>query len=51
MTLFVEVVNVLNHSNCRFDSYDGYNPSTKQAYISLSEMFPLFPSAGVTFEF
>ncbi len=51
MTLFLEVVNVLNHSNYRFDSYDGYNPSTKQAYISLSEMFPLFPSAGVTFEF
>jgi hypothetical protein len=51
MTLFVEVVNVLDHANYRFDSYNGYDPTTKQAYISLSEMFPLFPSAGVTFEF
>lgn len=51
MTLFVEVVNVFNHANYRFDSYNGYDPATKQAYISLSEMFPLLPSAGMTFEF
>jgi len=51
MTLFVEVVNVLNHANYRFDSYNGYDGNTKQAYISLSEMFPILPSAGVTFEF
>jgi hypothetical protein len=51
MTLFVEVVNVLNHANYRFDSYDGYDGTTKLAYISLSEMFPILPSAGVTFEF
>jgi hypothetical protein len=50
MTLFVEVVNVLNHGNYRFDSYDGYS-SSGQAYISLSQMFPIFPSAGVAFEF
>jgi hypothetical protein len=51
MTLFVEVVNVLNHGNYRFDSYNGYDSSSKQAYVSLSEMFPVLPSAGVTFEF
>jgi len=51
MTLFVEVVNVLNHANYRFDSYNGYDAGSKQAYVSLSEMFPLLPSAGVTFEF
>jgi hypothetical protein len=51
MTLFVEVVNVLDHANYRFDSYNGYDAVTKQAYISLSEMFPILPSAGVTFEF
>jgi hypothetical protein len=50
MTLFVEVVNVLDHANYRFDSYNGYD-SNKQAYISLSQMFPVFPSAGITFEF
>ncbi len=51
MTLFVEGVNVLNHENYRFDSYNGYDGNTKQAYISLSEMFPILPSAGATFEF
>ena len=51
MTLFVEVTNVLNHTNYRFDSYNGYDPSTKQAFISLSQMFPILPSAGMTFEF
>ena len=51
MTLFAEVVNVLNHGNYRFDSYNGYDGGTKQAYISLSQMFPILPSAGVSFEF
>ena len=51
MTLFVEAVNVFNHANYRFDSYNGYDGTTRQAYISLSEMFPILPSAGVTFEF
>jgi hypothetical protein len=50
MTLFVEVVNVLNHGNYRFDSYNGYS-SNREAYISLSEMFPILPSAGISFEF
>jgi hypothetical protein len=51
MTIFVEVVNVYNHNNFRFDSYDGYNSQSGQAYISLSQMFPILPSAGTTFEF
>jgi hypothetical protein len=51
MTLYVEGVNVLNHANYRFDSYNGYDGSTGLAYISLSKMFPILPSAGVTFEF
>ncbi len=51
MTFFVEVVNVLNHSNYRFESYNGFDYSTGQAYISLSKMFPIFPSVGVTVEF
>jgi hypothetical protein len=51
MTLFVEVVNVLDHANYRFDSYNGYDFNTRQAYISLSQMFPVLPSAGITFEF
>jgi hypothetical protein len=51
MTLYVEGVNVLNHANYRFDSYNGYDGGTGLAYISLSKMFPILPSAGVTFEF
>ena len=51
MTLYAEVVNVLNHANYRFDSYNGFNSSTGQAYISLAKMFPVLPSAGVVFEF
>ncbi|HMF75853.1 MAG TPA: TonB-dependent receptor [Bryobacteraceae bacterium] len=51
MTVFVEVSNVLNHSNYRFDSYNGFSGATRQAYISLSQMFPILPSAGVTFDF
>jgi hypothetical protein len=50
MTLYVEAVNVLDHANYRFDSYNGYD-SAGLAYISLSKMFPILPSAGVTFEF
>jgi hypothetical protein len=37
MTLHGEAVNVLNHANYRFDSYD---VSTGPANISLSRMFP-----------
>ena len=51
MTLFVEVTNLMNHSNYRFDSYNGFNPATGQAYVSLSSMFPILPSAGVTIDF
>ena len=50
MSLFVEVVNLLDNSNYRFDSYNGYNPVTGQAYISLMKMFPILPTAGVTFD-
>ena len=51
MTLYVEGVNVFNHGNYRFDSYNGYDGNTGLAYISLSKMFPILPSAGMTFEF
>jgi hypothetical protein len=51
MTLFVEGINVTDHANYRFDSYNGYDAQTKQAYISLSQMFPILPSAGMMFEF
>ena len=39
MTIYAEVLNVFNHANYRFDSYNGYDPTTGQAYISLLKMF------------
>jgi hypothetical protein len=50
MTIYGEVVNVMNRSNYRFDSYDGYD-ATGRAYLSLSKMFPVLPSAGIMIEF
>jgi len=51
MTIYGKVLSVFNHANYRFDSYNGYDPATGQAYISLVKMFPLLPSAGVTLDF
>ncbi len=51
MTVYAEVVNVFNRPNSRFDSYNGYDGSTRQAYLSFSGMFPVLPSAGLTLEF
>jgi CarboxypepD_reg-like domain/TonB-dependent Receptor Plug Domain len=51
MTLFVEATNMLNHTNYRFDSYNGFNPVSGEAAVSLSQMFPILPSAGITIDF
>lgn len=44
--LFVEVMNLLNTRNETFDSYNGYNPRTGQANLSLLRLFPIVPAAG-----
>jgi hypothetical protein len=51
MTVYAEVVNVLNRPNYRFDSYNGYDPATRRAYLSFSNLFPVLPTAGVMLEF
>jgi hypothetical protein len=51
MTIYGEVVNVFNRGNYRFDSYDGFNARTGQAYLSFAKMFPILPSAGLMVEF
>lgn len=51
ITVYGEVVNLLNRSNYRFDSYNGYNPATGQASLSFTNLFPILPSAGVMLEF
>lgn len=44
--LFVEVMNLWNANNRTFDSYNGFNPSTGRANISLLRLFPIVPAAG-----
>lgn len=50
ITLYGEVVNVLNRKNIRFDSFNGYNGTTGLANITLTQLFPILPAAGVVFE-
>lgn len=51
LTLYGEVINISNHANYRFDSFNGYNARTGQAAITLDKMFPIIPSAGLALEF
>jgi hypothetical protein len=50
LTLYGEVINVTNQSNYVFESYNGYNWSSHQTWLTLDKMFPLLPSAGLAFE-
>jgi hypothetical protein len=49
-TLYGEVVNLANRTNYIFDSFDGYNARTGQAFLTLDTMFPVLPSAGIMIE-
>jgi hypothetical protein len=51
MTIYAEVVNIFNRPNYRFDSYNGYDAATRQAYLSFAKMFPVLPAAGIMLEF
>lgn len=51
LTLYGEVVNILNRRNFRYETFNGYNPATRQAYFTLDKMMPTLPSAGVVLEF
>jgi hypothetical protein len=50
LTVYGEVINLLNHRNYRYDSFGGYNGTTGAATVRLGRMFPVIPSAGVMFE-
>ncbi|MCU1237458.1 MAG: TonB-dependent receptor [Candidatus Solibacter sp.] len=50
LTLFGEVINLLNRTNYVYDSFNGYNAQTSQAFLSLDTMFPILPSAGIVME-
>jgi hypothetical protein len=51
LTLYGEIVNLLNRDNYRFSSFNGYNARTGQASLSLDRMFPILPSAGLVVDF
>jgi hypothetical protein len=48
--LYGEVVNLFNRRNHRFDTFNGYNARTGQAFVTLDRMFPILPSAGIVLE-
>ena len=50
VTLFGEVINLTNRTNQLYDSFNGYNATTFQAYLTMDTMFPILPSAGIAFE-
>jgi hypothetical protein len=50
ITLYGEVINLTNRTNYIFDSFNGYNTKTAQAFLTLDTMFPILPSAGIVLE-
>jgi hypothetical protein len=50
LTLYAEVLNVLDHTNTRFTGYD-IDPRTGRVETFVDDLFPLLPSAGITVEF
>jgi hypothetical protein len=51
MTVYGEVVNLFNRRNTVFETFNGYNGATGQAYFSTLRMFPILPSGGIAVEF
>ncbi len=51
LTLYGEVINLTDHDNQRYISFNGVNTATRQAYLTFDRVFPILPVAGVTLEF
>jgi hypothetical protein len=49
-TLFLEVSNLFDKTNLRYDSFSGYNARTGQAFPVFDRLFPILPAAGVMLE-
>lgn len=47
-SLYLEVLNLTDKTNLRFGSLDAYRPDGS-TYVSVDQMFPILPSAGVVF--
>jgi outer membrane receptor for ferrienterochelin and colicin len=50
VSLFVEVINVYNRQNVRFDEVRGIDTRTRVIRLGFEQMFPIVPSAGVAVE-
>jgi outer membrane cobalamin receptor len=51
LTLYAEVINLLNRTHTRYDGLDGINPITGRIFLDSDTLFPILPSIGVTVEF
>ena len=51
ISLYVEVLNILNHENVRFDQTFGVNTTTRRLSLSQDTMFPILPIAGIVIDF
>jgi TonB dependent receptor/Carboxypeptidase regulatory-like domain/TonB-dependent Receptor Plug Domain len=51
LTLYGEVINVLNRTHTRYTDLDGLDTRTGRVFLESDTLFPLLPSVGVTIEF
>ena len=51
LDLFLEVANVLDHENERYNEIDSVNPATGRARLDRDTMLPLIPLFGATVTF
>jgi outer membrane receptor for ferrienterochelin and colicin len=51
VSLYLEVANVLDHENERYNEIDSVNPATGRVRLDRDEMLPLIPLFGATVEF
>lgn len=50
-TLFVELINLTNRRNTRFDSYNGFEAATRRVRLTYNRLLPIVPSAGLVVDF
>jgi outer membrane receptor for ferrienterochelin and colicin len=51
LSLFVEVLNVSNRKNLRYDLTNSVNSTTRKVSMSRDTLLPILPTAGFVFEF
>jgi outer membrane receptor for ferrienterochelin and colicin len=51
LSLYVEVLNLLNHENVRFDTIGGVQSGSRRVNLSRDTLFPILPIGGFVLEF